>query len=361
MFAIAAFPDQQVPRKVALAPPVSPAAGQLLCRTRHLGICGTDREILLSRRPALPPGEEFLVLGHECLGEVVEVGPDMNGRFAAGDLVVPVVRRALPHSVRRPDMLAPGEYTERGIFFEHGFSAPYWLDRAEYLVAVPASIADVAVLAEPLAVVEKGVHEAELLQSARLGETAWPAAAPRVLVTGLGPIAFAAVLATGARGWPTTVLGRDRPDTFRAELAARLGATYRDLRTLPAEPADAETDGFDLILECTGSDDVLVQTSPFLASCGLMVWLGSSRVPQARSHNLALVMRNAVIRNHLHLGTVNAALRDFQAALDDLRFWCRRSAADVAAIITERLPLDEALWHYTHRRPQGIKCVVDQF
>ena len=68
---------------------------------------------------------------------------------------------------------------------------------------------DVAVLAEPLAVSEKGMNEAHLLTRSRLGEDAWSESAPpRVLVTGMGPIGFTAVLAAIARGWPATMIGR---------------------------------------------------------------------------------------------------------------------------------------------------------
>ena len=61
---------------------------------------------------------------------------------------------------RRVDLLPFGPFTERGIVCEHGFSQPLWLDRPEYLFRVPAEIADLAVLAEPLAVSEKAVNEA---------------------------------------------------------------------------------------------------------------------------------------------------------------------------------------------------------
>src|SRR5205085_2079650 len=76
---------------------------------------------------------------------------------------------------------------------EHGFSQPLWLDRPEYLFPVPAEITDLAVLAEPLAVSEKGVNEALTLTRARLGADAWTIdKPPRVLITGMGPIAFTA-------------------------------------------------------------------------------------------------------------------------------------------------------------------------
>jgi threonine dehydrogenase-like Zn-dependent dehydrogenase len=358
MRAIAAQPDSQQPLIVECPAPNRPGGGEILCRTRLLGICGTDREILLSRTPALPIGERWLVLGHECLAEVIEVGSQVT-QFAAGDLVVPVVRRALPGYPRRADMLALGQFTERGIFYEHGFSAPVWLDRPEYVVPVPNELGELAVFTEPMAVAEKAIHEGVILQHARLGQTAWPDVTPRVLVTGLGPIAFAAMLSCRARRWRVTVYGRDDENTFRAQLAQRFGCRYVAEADWTEEPNDVEAEGFDLILECTGSDEVVVRTVGALASCGIIVWLGSSRVPVARTLNLAHVMRTGLTRNHIHLGTVNAAQRDFHAAVENLAGWQQRDADLVQQVFTERVSLDDALWHYEHRRPQGIKCVVE--
>jgi threonine dehydrogenase-like Zn-dependent dehydrogenase len=176
------------------------------------------------------------------------------------------------------DLLPFGAFVERGIVREHGFSQPLWIDRPEYLFRVPGDIVDLAVLTEPLACSEKGVNEATVLTRARLGEDAWNGAAlPRVLVTGMGPIGFAAVLAAVARGWPVTMLGRDATGTFRATLVERLGGRYLPMEAAESSVGDLERDGFDLLLECTGSDEVLLEAAALVRSCGVIVWLGSNR------------------------------------------------------------------------------------
>jgi glucose 1-dehydrogenase len=353
---IAAFPGSATPRFVAPIEPSAPKSGEVLCRTLQLGVCGTDREILHSKKPGCPPGEAFLVLGHECLAEVEQVGSGVTS-LRPGDLVVPVVRRPRGNTKHRVDMLSFGEFTERGIFFEHGFSLPRWLDRPEYLCRVEPSLSEVAVLAEPLAVSEKAVNEAIIVQRARLGDDAWTDPPPRVLATGMGPIGFAAVLASIVRGWPTTMYGRDASNTFRAKLAKQLGANYiHDPAAFKSENVDR--DGYDLVLECTGSDEVMLAAAASLASRGVMVWLGSSRVPEPKPHNVERLMRDGVIRNHIHLGTVNAAPRDFEDALAHLAEWQRRQADDLAVVITNRVRGDDALWHYEHREPQGVKTVI---
>ncbi len=358
MLAIAAQVDSTQPVLVEAPPPPAPGPGEVLCRTLELGICGTDREILRSAAPLVPPGQQRLILGHECLARVEAVGSGVV-EYRVGDLVVPVVRRALPGRTRRVDLLPCGSFTERGIVHEHGFSQPLWLDRPQHLFPVPPGIEDLAVLAEPLAVSEKAVNEALLLTRARLGAGAWsPPSPPRVLVTGMGPIGFTAVLAAVARGWPVTMLGRDEPGTFRAGLVERLGGRYLPLAEAAVTPERIESDGYDLLLECTGSDEVLVAAAQQVRSCGAIVWLGSARVPRPATLNLQRLMRDGLLRNHLHLGCVNAAPRDFQHALEHLALLARDRREGVLALVTARVPLAEAPWHYEHRQPQGIKAVV---
>src|SRR5437773_8979723 len=95
MLAVAASPGSTRPMRVDVAPPDAPSPGQVLCRTLELGVCGTDREILLSGNPWTPIGENRLILGHECLGRIEEAGSGVSD-YRTGDLVIPVVRRPLP-------------------------------------------------------------------------------------------------------------------------------------------------------------------------------------------------------------------------------------------------------------------------
>lgn len=353
MLAIAARLGTTRPAFIDVPPPREPGTGEVLCRTLELGVCGTDREILHSAAPLVPPGEDRLILGHECLARIEAVGAGVS-EYHPGDLVVPVVRRALPGQTRRVDLLPFEAFTERGIVWEHGFSSPLWIDRQEHLFRVPEEIADLAVLAEPLAVSEKGVNEALILQQARLGD-GWR---PRVLVTGMGPIGFTAVLAAIARGWPVTMLGRDELNTFRAQLVRRLGGDYQPLESSTIAADAVERDGYDLLLECTGSDAVMLHAASLVRSCGVIVWLGSSRRPQPAALNVQRLMREGLLRNHIHLGCVNAAPRDFFAALRHLGELAQTRRRELGELITARVRPEDSLWHYEHREPQGIKTVL---
>jgi glucose 1-dehydrogenase len=73
-------------------PPELTRPDDVLIRVLEVGVCGTDREICAFDYGTPPEGSDYLVLGHECLGEVVDVGSDVS-RAQVGDLVVPMVRR----------------------------------------------------------------------------------------------------------------------------------------------------------------------------------------------------------------------------------------------------------------------------
>ena len=63
-------------------------------------------------------------------------------------------------------MLPFGQYVERGIVEEHGFSTPWWKDRPQHLFKVEPDLAPWAVLTEPFSVAEKGINEALVIRSA---------------------------------------------------------------------------------------------------------------------------------------------------------------------------------------------------
>ena len=89
-----------------------------------------------------------------------------------------------------------------------------------------------------------------------------------------------------------------------------------------------------------------------------MVWIGSVRVPRPKEHNIDRLMRLGLLRNHIHIGSVNAAPRDFRDALAHLAQMYETRRAEVDEIFTARVSPEESLLHYRERVPQGIKTVV---
>jgi len=92
---------------------------------------------------------------------------------------------------------------------------------------------------------------------------------------------------------------------------------------------------------------------------GVAVWLGASRNPRPQPHNLARMMRHGVVRNHLHVGSVNAAPRDFADAVTHLHQFLINRPDAIRRLITSKVTFDQSLTHFTNRQPQAIKVVVD--
>src|SRR3972149_9957538 len=70
-----------------------PGGRGVLVRVLRVGVDGTDKEINAAEYGKSPPGDEYLVIGHESFGVVLEVGPNL-AQFRPGDYVVATVRRA---------------------------------------------------------------------------------------------------------------------------------------------------------------------------------------------------------------------------------------------------------------------------
>ncbi len=97
MRAVAVFPSSRRVEVLRDHPaPKLASASQARVRLVEVGVCGTDREIARFEYGTPPPGADHLVIGHESLGEVVEVGSAVKD-LRVGDLVVTMVRRPCPH------------------------------------------------------------------------------------------------------------------------------------------------------------------------------------------------------------------------------------------------------------------------
>ncbi|MFH0752346.1 MAG: alcohol dehydrogenase catalytic domain-containing protein, partial [archaeon] len=164
MKAIAVYPGQK--GSVHLRDVEKPSFGgnEILVKNLYAGICGTDREINEGLYGEAPVGDDYLILGHESVGVIENLGSNVLGSYEVGDYVVRTVRRSCGCCencfVGHNDMCSTGDFTEAGIKGVHGGMAEYVVDVPDYLVKVPEELKNVAVLLEPLSVVEKATREA---------------------------------------------------------------------------------------------------------------------------------------------------------------------------------------------------------
>src|SRR6516225_2542722 len=254
MQAIAVFHSKKSLQLVDIPQPKLQGATDVLLRVREVGLCGTDREISSFEYGSPPAGSDHLILGHESLAEVVEVGRGVHS-LRPGDLVVALVRRPCSHAEcracrgGRQDFCTTGDYTERGIKGADGFLADYVVEDEAYLIRVPRVLADVAVLVEPLTVVTKAADQAQAIFN-RLPYETGP---QRGLVLGAGPIGLLGAMVLVADGFETVVYSRDSEESKQAQLVRSFGAQYVPSTPNPTIESLREGWGqFDLVLEAVG-------------------------------------------------------------------------------------------------------------
>jgi threonine dehydrogenase-like Zn-dependent dehydrogenase len=213
-----------------VAQPTLPSDRWVRIRTRLGGICGSDLNVMtLKASPTTSPFSSFpFVLGHENVGDVVEVGSAVRSAGVGERVVANPLLCCEPRAVQPPCEACVSGNHSRCAHFTDGALPPgmligttrgtggswgeYFVAHESQLLHVPDAMSDEeAVLVEPLAC---SVHAVR----ANL-----PAAGARVLVIGAGSIGLltTAALSALAPAATLTVLARHE---FQAEHARRLGA-----------------------------------------------------------------------------------------------------------------------------------------
>lgn len=318
MKAIAVTPG--VPDSVHLAELETPSIDAIpngrgvLVEVLQVGVDGTDKEINEAQYGDAPPGYEFLVIGHESFGRVIEVGPNVT-ELVPGDYVNATVRRpgnSIYDKIGHYDMTTDDKYYERGICFRHGFLTEYYVDDPEYIIKVPEGLSHVGVLGEPMSIVQKAIVQTYEIQR-RL--RVWR---PRkALVLGAGAIGQLATLSLRLKGLEVTCVARTPKPNTKASLIEELGAVYADTTNSTLDEIGADRGPFDIIIEASGRSDIAFKCMELLAKNGVLCLTsitGGTRevtVPGDKI-NLDFVLNNKVL-----FGTVNANREYFELGVKD--------------------------------------------
>ena len=321
--------------------------GSVLVRTLALGVCGTDREIVSGQYGWAPPGEKRLVIGHESFGEVKEAPPGSG--FAAGDLVVGIVRRPDPVpcpacAVGEWDMCRNGRYTERGIKERNGFGSDFFRIEPEFLIRIDRALGCAGVLVEPTSVVAKAWDHTE-----RIGQRSRSWKPKTLLVTGAGPIGLLAALIGAQRGLDVHVL--DHRDSARKRQIVRdIGGTFH-LGSLNA----LGTLNPDVLMECTGAPEVIRGAFGSIGAGGIACLVGVSSPGHDLDVDIGSLNRTMVLDNEAVFGSVNANREHYEAAAQALK---RADKSWLDRLVTRRVGVED--WTRSlEPEPDDIKVVVD--
>lgn len=244
-------------------------------RVRKTSICGTDLHIRHWDAWAQATIPVPMVVGHEFMGEIVEVGSAVAGlepglRVAGEGHVTcghcrncKAGRREFCHHHTGVGVTRPGAFAE------------YVVIPAENVFVVPAHISDdVAAILDPLG---NATHTALRFDS--VGED--------VLITGAGPIGVLAAAIARHIGARNVVVTDVNP--YRLAMAARHGANrVVDVRSEGLAPVMAElgmTEGFDVGLEMSGAEAAFNQMLDAMNHGGRIAILGIPAGPMTLDVN----------------------------------------------------------------------------
>jgi threonine dehydrogenase-like Zn-dependent dehydrogenase len=367
MKAVAVDPGRRTVRLIEQEDPRVSAPTHVKLRMLDVGICGTDREICAFQYGTPPGGSDHLVVGHESLGEVVEVGSAVSG-LKPGDLVVPMVRRPCVHDhcaacrAGRQDFCFTGDFSERGIKSLHGFMTELVVDDERYMRVVPAALRDVAVLVEPLTIAEKALIQVDQVQQRLPWACDFVPGRPRqachrAVVIGAGPVGLLGAMALVARGFDTSVYSREPAPNPKADLVAAIGGRYFSAEDTSLMQLAERVGNIDLVYEATGASAVAFEMMKVLGTNGIFVFTGVPGRKAAIEVDTDVIMRNLVLKNQVVFGTVNAGVEAFEAAVQDVALFRERWPAAVHALVTGRYPV-EAYRDLLVGPARGIKNVL---
>lgn len=292
-----------------------PGGQGVLVRVLKVGVDATDREINEAKYGNPPPGDDFLVLGHEFFGQVQEVGPSVV-HLKPGDYVTATVRRpggSIYDQIGTSDMTSEETYFERGINLLHGFLTEYIVDDAEFIVRMPVGLKHLHVLAEPMSCAAKAVQQAFEVQR-RL--KVWR---PRTaFVMGAGQIGLLTTLALRLRGLQVYTLSRTKPPALKADIVEAMGGHYVSTRITSAKELVAKVGKADLIIDATGSSQIAFSSMEQLGHNGVLVW---TSITGGREHveiPTDKINLDWVLGNKLLVGSVNANRDHFERGIRDL-------------------------------------------
>jgi threonine dehydrogenase-like Zn-dependent dehydrogenase len=358
MKAVAVYPAD---RRFAVIDHPEPAVGsatEVKLRMLDVGICGTDKEIVSFEYGTPPEGSAYLIIGHESLGEVVEIGAQVT-RVKVGDLAVPTVRRpchepsCIACRADRQDFCYSGEFTERGINQRHGYMTEFVVEEERYLNAVPAALRDVAVLVEPLTIAEKGITQLKQIQQ----RLPWREKGSRAVVVGGGPVGLLGAMKLVLEGFDTTVYSRTPAASDLEKLVSSFGAKFVHAETASIADLAKQVGSIDVVYEAVGASSLAFDVMPYLGTNGVFIFSGVPGRKGPVSIDTDTIMRDAVLKNQVIFGTVNASTESFAEAIADFGSFLEKWPGALRALITRRWPLEEAAEPLAGKSG-GIKNVI---
>ena len=317
--------------------PVASGPNEVVIRMRACGMCGTDLAVLEGRHPAKPP----VILGHECAGEVSEVGSNVTS-LAVGDHVVvdPNLRCGVCRYCRsdRPNLCE--NLVSIGEDINGGY-ATYMLAPEKSVYKIPKHMDwRTASLAEPFSCVVNGFLRARVKPS------------DSVVVYGAGPMGLFWVSLfrkAGARKIISVEIA-----SKRREAAKKVGAdvTIDPTAENPVSRVKEETGGLgaDVAVEVIGKVETVENAIQSSAYGGRVVIMGTCRPDAIAKFSPFDIMRyeRDILGSHTQVASFRPAIEMLETGF-----------VPVDAIVTHEIPLREIDTAFVlNKKGESVKTII---
>lgn len=306
------------PLRLEEVPTPEPARGEILVRVTAAGLCHTDLHFLSG---LLDLGVAPLTLGHEMVGRVAALGPDVSD-LAVGDRVILYYYAGCgrcAHCLVGDENLCVALRAEYGFISDGGF-AEFVKVPARNAVKLPEQLSDEA--AAPIGCgVTTAVH-ATGLAGVRPGEV--------VVVYGVGAVGFGLIQLSRLAGAEVIAVSRT---PAKLDTARRLGAAHtinaREESVVDRVRVLTGGRGADVIFELVATSETMAASVGALAKRGRLVFIGYSEA-SFTVHPIQLVVNEARVS-----GSVGNTLAELVRAVELV------ARGQVVTVVDRVLPLGD--------------------
>tara|TARA_B100001758_G_scaffold82165_1_gene69857 strand:+ start:118 stop:849 length:732 start_codon:yes stop_codon:yes gene_type:complete len=237
----------------------------------------------------------------------------------------------------------------------------FYVDDEKYFTYVPDDLRDLAVMAEPLTIAEKGLAQAYAVQKrlpwACTDEGQPPGKGLRAVVLGAGPIGILGAMKCVIEGFDTYVYSRSKSPNPKAELVEQIGAKYFSKYDISPQELAEEVGNIDLIYEAVGGSEFAFDVLQVLGTNGVFVFTGIPAPETRLEIDSDILMRRIVLENLAIVGTVNADRKAFEDAIADLGEFKKRWPETIKKVISGRYDISD-YQELLVGKSKGIKNVI---
>ncbi len=347
---------------------------EVLVRVKEVGLDGTDFAIARYGLNDMAKGENRMIMGHEMVGVVEEVGEGASS-LAPGDPVVITVRCGCgicqPCRHNESDMCMTGLFSERGIHKLDGFLTRFTVAKERYVVKVPAELVKLAIFTEPLSIAEKAIEQITIIQSRLIWTCSHTEHAyssehwgdcKTALVVGAGPLgllATALLRLNDVNTYTSDILPDDHP---RAQLSRAAGTHYIDARGKTPDGLARmcyAIGNLDIIFEAAGAAATAVELINCMSRSSIYVMTGIPQGDLKIEVDAASIVSRLVRQNQVVVGSVNSNRTHFEKALKDIPEINSRFTGMLDRMITHRFRLEDYQQAFTPQDTPAIKTVIE--